>query len=840
MDLASAPPAPAGPVPERAGISPNGVSFQVDARARFLSELDEKIRPLNADEDIFSTTAAALGDYLKASRCFFSELDGDAGMAKVHRDFHPDAPSVQGAHRLADFGREEDWEAFRAGRVQAVEDTATDPRTADFFEDGFRPLHIRAALSVPCMSGGEWAATLSVCAAAPRAWTAEEIRLVETVVAHTWLPVENARLIARLRQELAERAEAQSALRASEERYRSLVQATTSLVWTADGRGRFVTPQRSWTNFTGQKWREHRGLGWFKMIHPEDRESLGRQWQLAVKNRSIFAGEGRIWSAAGGGYRCFVARAAPVLRRNGAVKEWIGTVTDIHAQKQTEAALRVSEERSHRLHEANIIGVCSGDQECIREANDIFLHMLGFAREELAAGCLRWRDITPAEWRECDEEKFRDLLSRGIVPPFEKEYFARDGRRVPVLLGVALVTREPVSWIAFALDLTEMKRVHQELRAAKEAAEAANSAKDQFLAMLSHELRTPLMPVLMSVSAFAEDPALTRELREELALLRRSIELEARLIDDLLDLTRITKGKLLLECDTLDVHAVLRDVANLLRGDAAAKQIAVVLELSSPRSHVHGDSARLEQIFCNLVTNALKFTPQGGHLRIASRLAPDAENVIELRFADDGIGIEPEMLAEIFNAFEQGGDSTTRRFGGLGLGLAISKALVEMHGGAISAASAGAGHGAEFTLRLPLVSAAAVTPPAAQPAGDMRPLRILLVEDHEATAFVMARLLRRRGHNVRTVGCVREAEENPALGEIDLVISDIGLPDGSGFDLMRTLQARYGLRGIALSGYGTELDVRKSLESGFALHLTKPIDAQKLEDAIYRVCAVES
>jgi signal transduction histidine kinase/CheY-like chemotaxis protein len=371
-------------------------------------------------------------------------------------------------------------------------------------------------------------------------------------------------------------------------------------------------------------------------------------------------------------------------------------------------------------------------------------------------------------------------------------------------------------------------------------AQRANTAKDQFLATLSHELRTPLAPVLAVVSALESDPRLRELIGGALAVIRRNVELEARLIDDLLDLTRIARGKLELRLQPSDLRDALAHALQSCSAEEDGKWIAVETELAAIEHTVCADVPRLTQVFWNLLKNAFKFTPDGGTVRVRTR--PEADG-IAVEIADTGMGIDPDLLPRIFDSFEQGERSITKRFGGLGLGLAISKALVELHHGTIVAASDGEGRGSTFTIWLPRapVGGAADRPArtdgegAAPDPGSERPLRILLVEDHADTAAAMAELLELLGHQVVVahdvasgLSAATQALEGTGL---DLVISDLGLPDGSGLDLMRTLSGRE-VRGIALSGYGAEKDVRASHEAGFSLHLTKPVDLERLRTAL--------
>jgi signal transduction histidine kinase/CHASE3 domain sensor protein/DNA-binding transcriptional MerR regulator len=398
----------------------------------------------------------------------------------------------------------------------------------------------------------------------------------------------------------------------------------------------------------------------------------------------------------------------------------------------------------------------------------------------------------------------------------------------------------------YGLDITERKRAEEALQAAwnsaeqaKAVAELANRAKDHFLAVLSHELRTPLTPVVMGVSMLQEKPGLDPDVSETLEMVRRNVEMEARLIDDLLDVMRIARGKIDLIRSPVEVCKVILGAVAVCKPDLEARGLRFCLDLGPAAPYwIEADASRLQQVFWNLLKNAIKFTPHGG--RVDVRCRPEGAYVV-VEVIDSGIGIEPESLPRIFNAFEQAERSITRQFGGLGLGLTISKALVELHGGTIEAHSQGRNKGATFRIRLPLTTPAgqpqapAAAAPRARPA---RPLRILLVEDHGVSANMLRVVLAADGHEVAMAGDVATALELADQQVFDLLISDLGLPDGSGHDLMRLLRQRgHTLPGIALSGYGQEEDLRRSREAGFAAHLTKPASRVLLVEAIATVTA---
>jgi signal transduction histidine kinase len=367
-------------------------------------------------------------------------------------------------------------------------------------------------------------------------------------------------------------------------------------------------------------------------------------------------------------------------------------------------------------------------------------------------------------------------------------------------------------------------------QAARAEAEAANKAKDRFIAMLSHELRTPLTPILFASSMLGQDPTVPDRIREELKIITRNVELEARLIDDLLDVTRITQGKINLAFETANAHQLLDSALRICSSEICAKNLTVQLELEAIEHRIRADSARLQQIFWNLIQNAVKFTPPDGQITLRS-VNPHSD-WFRLEVIDSGIGITSEALSRIFDPFEQAGGAG---FGGLGLGLTISKAIVELHGGRIFASSPGADHGAMFVIELPnvlssstercLPSPMEIATSVSDVTQDVstRP-RILLVDDHADSVRPMQLFLEATGYQVTTAHSVAAALRAVTEEDFDLLVSDLGLPDGSGEDLIRQLQDMgHKLLSIALSGYGTEQDVARSLAAGFQLHLTKPV-----------------
>jgi PAS domain S-box-containing protein len=433
-----------------------------------------------------------------------------------------------------------------------------------------------------------------------------------------------------------------------------------------------------------------------------------------------------------------------------------------------------------------------------------------------------------------DEGLLRALIWEGLSCPMVKQQFslrAVDGVHVPAaLLATPLAVEGMTHVCVLVTDLTE----HE----ARLAAEAANAAKDRFLALLSHELRTPLTPALLAVGEMEANTALPPAVREGLAMIRRGIELETRLIEDLLDRSRVISGKLSLRRQQVNLHSLLQNVVATVDPDLREKKLRLHCELSAAAIILNADPTRLQQVFWNLLKNAVKFSSEGGPITIRCRDA--ASGFVSVDIEDEGAGIDADDLPRVFDAFEQGQSGSRQLSSGLGLGLTIAKAVVEAHGGKISAGSEGRGHGARFVVTLPVATTEAeirATAPQKLRPSNTAPLRVLLVEDDRDTAVTLSKLLRFSGHQSEIAGDVASALALASAQPFDLVISDIALPDGTGYQLMQQIRENYGIPGIALTGYGMDSDLRASDEAGFAEHLIKPINIERLHEVIARVAS---
>jgi PAS domain S-box-containing protein len=527
-------------------------------------------------------------------------------------------------------------------------------------------------------------------------------------------------------------------------------------------------------------------------------------------------------------------------------------VEDIDDRKRAEQALRESEERYRRLVETAQEGIWMMDAETKTSyVNRAMAEMLGY---------------TPAEMLGRPVYDFMDDAARpealahterckqGQSQRHDFRFRRKDGSDFYAYVSTNPIiseTGEYLGALAMVSDVSARRKAEAERgelllreQKARADAESANRRKDQFLAVLSHELRTPLTPVLARLALMKREVNLSNTFKSGLEMIRRNVELEARLIDDLLDMTRLARGQLKLHPEVIDAHEKMLAALEIYDAEITARKQTVSIELNAREHFVLADGVRVQQVFWNLIGNAVKYTPERGRITIRSTNESEGgPGKLRVQVIDNGIGIDPEVMPRLFDPFEQGEQTLTRRYGGLGLGLSISRTLIQMQGGTVTAESDGKGLGATFTVDLPTIPAPAPTPPPEMKPEPPSPAqlisaeaavqRILLVDDNEDTLRVMARLLRLNGHHVTTAESVTAALA-AATEPFDLLITDIGLPDGTGWELMRELRRRGPVRGIALSGFSMDEDIRRSRDVGFIEHLCKPIMPDDLEEAIRR------
>jgi PAS domain S-box-containing protein len=512
--------------------------------------------------------------------------------------------------------------------------------------------------------------------------------------------------------------------------------------------------------------------------------------------------------------------------------------------------IRRGERRMTRIMESNVMGVTFCDNQRILEANDAYLKIIGYSREDLEAGRLNWRRITPGEYAHIDDRALVELADRGACTPFEKEYVRKNGTRVPVLLRIASLEENDVKYVCFVQDLTRQKEAERERsallgseRAARGEAERAGRTKDEFLATLSHELRTPLNAILGWSQVMRRGKMSAEDLKEGLDVIERNARAQTKLIEDLLDMSRIISGKVRLDVQTVEPMAFVEAAIETMRPAAEAKEIKLEKLLDPTAGPIAGDPNRLQQVVWNLIANAVKFTPTGGKVQI---LLEKVDSQVLISVADTGIGIAPQSLAHVFERFRQADASTTRKYGGLGLGLAIVKHLVELHGGGVAAESQGEGHGTTFTVRLPItisrrkldegelrqppVPAANLSP---YKTTDLSALKLVVVDDHADARDLIKRVLEECGAEVLVAVSAAEALLLVERHKPDVLISDIGMPDVDGYELLRRVRTLGAARGgrvpaVALTAFARSQDRTRALHAGYLAHLAKPVEPSEL------------
>ena len=619
------------------------------------------------------------------------------------------------------------------------------------------------------------------------------------------------------------RAFAAESVHETEHRFQSMIQAAPSYAFEAASDGSITFVSDSLCRYTGIDAEAALRGGWSDAVHPDDRDAIARRWEHAVACSESFESKHRL-RAADGAYRWFIARALPTVSEGQALR-WLGSLTDIDDLVQAEDALRASERVYRAIGESIDFGVWVCDPEGRNVyASDSFLQMVGMTQEECSS--YGWGDVLHPEDAERTISAWKECVRTGGQWDIEHRFRGADGRWHDVLARGVPVRNERGQiecWAGINLDIARLKQAEQAVR-------ESDRRKSEFLATLSHELRNPLAAVqyaidLLKVSEHQPDRARARE------VLERQVSHLVRLVDDLLDLTRIASNRIPLRAARMDLGSVIRQATEAW--GAVIADAGQVLEVSVPDTPLwmEGDRDRLLQVATNLLSNATRYTPKGGTIRLA------AERVgaqIHVTVADTGIGLAAEDLSRVFEMFVQVDDPGR---GGLGIGLALVKGIVDLHGGTVEAHSRGRGHGTEFVVALPgadgrgtpeLLSAGNTTP---------APVPILVVDDNVDSAEMMRTLLELYGHRVMVAYTAKAALESVRSFQPVLAFLDIGLPDMNGYELANQLRADPTLAGlflVAVTGWGQDEDRQRALAHGFDAHLTKPASPDDLLAMIVR------
>jgi PAS domain S-box-containing protein len=550
----------------------------------------------------------------------------------------------------------------------------------------------------------------------------------------------------------------------------------------------------------------------------------------------------------------FSVNSAPIHAPEGRMVLTIVTFSDIAERKLAEAALRESEERFAKAFQASPDGLVISRiaDAVILEVNDSFVSMSGYARDEIIGrSALQIGLYADPSSR---ERALKILEEQGVVRDFELTMRRKSGEVRWILLSVEpMDLRGEHCWLTISHDITERKHAEEErerlLRQEKEAREEAETAsrmKDEFLATISHELRTPLTAILGWASMLNRGILSQIQTRHALQVIERSARLQAALVDDILDTSRIITGRLKLDAHPVEIGRVFQAAIDVIRPSAEAKRIRLQVVTDDRSSIVFGDANRLQQVIWNLLSNAVKFTGEGG--RVEARLIR-TDGHIEIVVKDNGMGIEPEFMPYVFDRFRQADSSSTRQYGGLGLGLAIVRHVVEMHGGTVAASSPGKGQGATFKVRFPAASPAILRQSEKRPPGpefkqptqpnhmddkeDLRGVHVLVVEDDLDTLEMLKVILQDRGAEVATASSAGDALEALEHSLPDALVSDLAMPEQDGYELIKHIRQRGAERGgnipaVALTANARVEDRVRALTAGFQMYMPKPVVPNEL------------
>jgi len=616
-----------------------------------------------------------------------------------------------------------------------------------------------------------------------------------------------------------------SQLKNESEKLRQLVNTIPQLAWMADPNGYIHWYNDRWYSYTGTTPRDMRGWGWRRVHEPRTLRSVFRMWRASIASGQPFVCTSSL-KGGDGTYHTFFTRAAPLRDENGCIVQWFGTSTDVSPLEEAERNARESEQRLHEGLSAARMVVWDWDIK----SNELKMSL----NTSRLFGSTFTSTLDAMEWiHPEDAEKLNSIIERAI----------RERSNFDIVVRMRLPSPEQMLWVdmrgkvicdadgtpctirGISLDITKRKLAEDALR-------RADRRKDEFLAMLAHELRNPLAPIRTAAEVLRQIKIDEPRVRLTSEIITRQISHMTGLIDDLLDVSRVTRGLVKLDRRPLDLRQVVANAVEQARALIESRHQRLALMLPPEPLFVLGDQTRLIQVVTNLLNNAAKYTPAYGHIELE---AQKGKAWARLMIRDDGIGIPNELLPHIFELFTQAERTPDRSQGGLGLGLALVKSLLELHGGTISASSGGHGRGSEFVARLPLLQhpiPEVLEPVAKHPQAEFSDaLSILIVDDNADAANSLAMLLEAEHHQVMVEYAATGALRRAATQAPSICLLDIGLPDIDGYALARKLrdlpQTSNAIL-VALTGYGQAQDQQQSYAAGFDYHFVKPVDPERL------------
>ncbi|CAO3425606.1 PAS domain-containing protein [Azospirillum endophyticum] len=639
---------------------------------------------------------------------------------------------------------------------------------------------------------------------------------------------------------------AEEKLRLSEERFRSLVEATAAIVWNTSGAGRFEAPQPSWSCFTGQRFEELQGAGWIEAIHPDDRPHTAEAWRAARAGRTIYKAEHRL-RRYDGVYRDMLVRAVPLLDAGGGVQEWVGVHTDITTRRRAEEALRETEERYRLAAQATNDAIWDWNLSSDRiHWNEAVRTLFGYGEDATETSASWWMDHIHPDDQDHVVTGIHAVIDGGGTRWNDEYRFRRADGSYASILDRGFVLRSPIGqplrMIGAMQDISVRKQVEEELDAARLAAEEANRAKSLFIANMSHELRTPLSAVI----------GYTEMLEEELADLGvdsmlpdlEKIEANARhllnLINGVLDISKIEAGKMEVHGEDADIADLTREVAATVEALVSKKGNRLAVEVADGVGCMHTDVVKVRQCLFNLLSNAAKFTENGTVTLSVQRTTDNSgtapADMVVFHVTDTGIGMTPEQVRRLFERFMQADSSTTRRFGGTGLGLAITKAFADMLGGEVAVDTA-SGAGTSFTLRLPadlrhgrLPGAVDHGPVRVEEVAPVQAARetILIIDDEQAMRELLARFLHREGFGVALAADGQTGLSIARQIRPRAILLDVMMPRTDGWSVLSVLKAEPDLADTPVIIVSSRREKGLALSLGAADYFTKPVDWQRL------------
>jgi PAS domain S-box-containing protein len=663
--------------------------------------------------------------------------------------------------------------------------------------------------------------------------------------------------------DITERKRAEVELADREQRYRLVADASNDAIWDWN----LVTSHIIWS----EGMRTHFGYTeeavgtdpswWVQHIHPQDVQRVTQGIQERIERGSDVWQDEHRFRRADGSY-AFVSNRGRIVRDSaGKPVRMVGSMLDLSERRQSEEALRAAEERFAFVRRSSGVGFwyCDLPFDVLEWDELVKAHF--FLPPDARVTIDTFFERIHPEDREPTREAIRRATSECV--PYDVDYRTVDpvtgAMRWVRAIGRTSFNAEGKAerFDGVTIDVTLQKRAQDErerlLRAAQEArdeAEAANHMKDQFLATLSHELRTPLNAIVGWTRILRSSKIEEDDRKKGLEVIDRNARAQARLIDDLLDISRIISGKLTLDVQQVDLHEVIDGALAAVMPAADARGIRVHSVLDSRTASVVGDPNRLQQVVWNLLSNAVKFTPRGGKVQV---ILERVDSHVEIKVIDSGQGIHPDFLPHVFDRFRQADGSTTRRHGGLGLGLSIVRQLAEMHGGSVRATSPGEGRGATFVVKLPI---SAVRPEPVEIARtvrtssfndgdgaywhDIEGLRVLVVDDEPDARALMKRVLDERGAKVALAGSAREALQLVESFRPEILVSDVGMPDEDGYELIRKVRRSLSAKELpaaALTAFASPDDRMRAMRAGFQVHVAKPVAPEELLSVVATLSA---